>query len=172
MSLELSIAPVRTAREMQQFITFPWRVYAGDAHWVPPLLLERKRFFDVRRNPFFAHAEAVYFLAHRGGELCGTIAACIDHEYIRFQHDDVGLFGFFEVLQDHEAAARLLDAAREWLRVQRMRVMRGPFNFSTNQEVGLLVENFDDDPVVLTTYNPPYYRDMLEGYGLVKAKDL
>ncbi len=172
MSQGLIVTPVRSQREMLQFIKFPWRVYAGDPHWVPPLLWERKRFFNPQRNPFFKHAEAAYFLAHRDGELCGTIAACVDHNYVKFQNDQVGVFGFFEVQRDYEAAAQLLDAGRDWLRQHGMRVMRGPFSFSTNQEVGLLIDNFDSDPVVLTTYNPPYYQEFVERYGLVKARDL
>jgi GNAT superfamily N-acetyltransferase len=172
MSQDLVISPVRTRRELLRFIKFPWQVYAGDPHWVPPLLLERKRFFDARKNPFFAHAEAAYFVATRAGEPCGTIAAAVDRNFIQSQNDQIGIFGFFEVRRDYEAAARLLDAARTWLRERGLRLMRGPFNFSTNQEVGLLIDNFDADPVVLTTYNPPYYQEFIERYGLVKAKDL
>jgi GNAT superfamily N-acetyltransferase len=172
MGREVKVTPVRNGRDMRDFIRFPWRVYAGDQHWVPPLLFERKRFFARRHNPFFKHAETAYFIAHRNGEPCGTIAAAIDHNYVQFQKEDAGLFGFFEVLRDEEAAACLFDAAREWVRERGMRVLRGPFNFSTNQEVGLLIDNFDDDPVVLTTYNPPYYQGLVEGYGFTKARDL
>ncbi len=172
MARELMITPVRSARDMHAFIRFPWRVYSGDPHWVPPLLFERKRFFDPHRNPFFDHTEAAYFIAHRNGEPCGTIAAAVDHNFNRFHKEEAGLFGFFEVLRDQEAATRLFDTARDWVRSRNMRVLRGPFNFSTNQELGLLIDNFDHDPVVLTTYNPPYYRDLVEHYGFTKAKDL
>lgn len=172
MTEDLIVRPVRTAADMLRFIKFPWHVYADDSHWVPPLLVERKRFFDERRNPFFRHADATYFIAERNGALCGTIAGCIDHDYVRFQNDQIGVFGFFEVRNDYEAAAALLDAARAWLRERNMRVMRGPFSFSTNQEVGLLIDGFDHDPVVLTTYNPPYYQGLVERYGLTKARDL
>ena len=163
--------PVRTRRELLRFIKFPWQVYADDAHWVPPLLLERKRFFNPRHNPFFAHARAAYFIALRNGRPSGTIAAAVDDNYISFQGEPIGIFGFFEVQRDYEAAARLLDAARDWLRARGMRTMRGPLNFSTNQEAGLLIDGFDADPVVLTTYNPPYYEEFIERYGLAKAKD-
>ncbi len=172
MSQDVVITPVRTRHDMRQFIKFPWRVYAGDPHWVPPLLVERKRFFNPRHNPFFRHAEAAYFIAHRSGEPCGVIGAAIDRNYIEFQKEQAGLFGFFEVLRDYDAAARLLDAARDWVRQRGMRVLRGPFSFSTNQEVGLLIDGFDHDPVVLTTYNPPYYREYVERYGMAKARDL
>jgi len=172
MGQEVAVTQIQTQAEMLEFIKFPWRVYAGDPHWVPPLIAERKRFFNARQNPFFEHAEAAYFMARREGEPRGIIGAAIDHNYIAFQKEQAGLFGFFEVQRDYDAAARLLDAARDWLRQRRMHVMRGPFSFSTNQEVGLLIDGFDHDPVVLTTYNPPYYQEYVERYGLVKAKDL
>jgi GNAT superfamily N-acetyltransferase len=172
MGRQLTVMAVRSARDMREFIRFPWRVYAGDSHWVPPLLFERKRFFDPRHNPFFKHTQVAYFIARRDSEPCGTIAAAIDHNYVQFQKEEAGLFGFFEVLRDEEAAARLFDTARDWVRQRGMRILRGPFSFSTNQEIGLLIDNFDDDPVVLTTYNPPYYQELVEGYGFVKAKDL
>ena len=172
MSNPVTVTPLRTQEEMLRFIKFPWRVYEGDTHWVAPLLAERKRFFNPRRNPFFEHAEAAYFMAHRDGEPRGIIGAAIDRNYIAFQKEEAGLFGFFEVMRDYDAAAGLLDAARDWVRERGMHVMRGPFSFSTNQEVGLLIDGFDHDPVVLTTYNPPYYQEYVERYGLVKAKDL
>jgi GNAT superfamily N-acetyltransferase len=172
MSHTLAVTPARTQSEMRQFITFPWQVYAGDPHWVPPLLAERRRFFDAHRNPFFQHAEAAYYVARRGDEICGTIAACIDRDFNRFQNDQIGLFGFLEVRRDAYAAEQLLAAARDWVRERGMRVLRGPFNLSTNQEVGLLIDGFDHDPVVLTTYNPPYYQALVERCGLVKARDL
>jgi len=172
MSAALTVTAVRTRREMREFIRFPWRVYAGDPHWVPPLLVERTRFFDPRHNPFFRHAEAGYFIARRGREPVGTIAAAIDRNYIQFQREQIGIFGFLEVQPDAEAAEALLAAARDWTRQRGMRVLRGPLNFSTNQEAGLLIDGFDHDPVVLTTYNKPYYQEFLARAGAVKAKDL
>ena len=172
MGQAVEVTPLQTQAEMREFIKFPWRVYAGDPHWVPPLIAERRRFFNPRHNPFFEHAEAAYFTARRDGEPRGIIGAAIDRNYIEFQKEQAGLFGFFEVLRDYDAAARLLDAARDWVRARGMHVLRGPFSFSTNQEVGLLVDGFDYDPVVLTTYNPPYYQEYVERYGFVKAKDL
>ncbi len=157
---------------MQQFIRFPWRLYENDPHWVAPLLLERRRFFDARHNPFFEHAEAGYFVARRNGEIVGTIAAAVDQQFIEFHKEQTGYFGFFECRDDAEAAAALFDAAAAWLKARGMRTMRGPFNFTTNQEVGLLVDGFDYDPVVLTTYNPSYYPRLFDQCRLEKAMDL
>ncbi len=169
---EVAVRAVRGRREMREFIRLPWRVYEGDPFWVPPLLAERRRFFDRRRNPFFRQAEAEYFAPERSGRIGGTMAAFIDREDLRLHDAAAGLFGFFETIRDYDVAARLFDAARQWLGERGMRLMRGPFNFSTNHEVGLLVDGFENPPVVLTTYNPPYYREFAERYGFTKAKDL
>jgi hypothetical protein len=168
----LRVDAVGTSADMRRFIRFPWQLYANDPHWVAPLLLERKQFFNARRNPFFRHAEAAYFLARRGNEIVGTIAAAVDRNYVDFHKQPIGYFGFFEAIDDTGAAGMLFDAARSWLRSRGMQVMRGPNNFTTNQEVGLLVDGFDYDPVVLTTYNPRYYQRLYEQAGLTKAKDL
>ena len=50
--------------------------------------------------------------------------------------------------------------------------MRGPLNFSTNEEVGTLVDGFQEPPMVMMTYNPRYYPGMIESHGYTKAMDL
>lgn len=167
----VEIERVESRRQLNEFIRFPWRVYRDDEHWVPPLIREQKRFLSTA-NPFFQHAEAEYYLARKGGKTCGRISASIDWNYIDFHEEKMGCFGFFEAFDDFEAASRLLDTARDRLTEKGMEVMRGPFNFTTNHECGLLVDGFDTAPVMLTTYNPPYYARLLEQYGLKKARDL
>ena len=108
----------------------------------------------------------------RDGRVTGRIAAILDRNFNRFQDEEAGFFGFFECVNDQEAATALLQAAREWLLARGARIMRGPVNPSTNYECGLLVDGFDSSPMVMMTYNPPYYAALLEGAGLRKAKDL
>jgi ribosomal protein S18 acetylase RimI-like enzyme len=167
----MEIHRVQSRRDLLEFIEFPWQVYRGDKHWVPPLIKEQEKFLGPP-NPFFKHAEAEYYLARVGGKTCGRISLSIDHNYINFQNEKMGCFGFFEAFNDYEVAARLLDTVRDRLREKGMEVMRGPFNFTTNQECGLLVDNFESDPMILTTYNPRYYVALMERYGLRKARDL
>ncbi|HNP70917.1 MAG TPA: hypothetical protein PLO33_05260 [Kouleothrix sp.] len=167
----LVIEPVASARAKSRFIMFPWQVYAGNPAWVPPLLSERKRTFDPAVNPFFKHAEVQLFVARRGSQDAGTIAAIVNHAYTSVQHEDVGFFGFFEVRRDAEAAAALLAAAEDWLRARGLRTVRGPINFATDNESGLLLDAFDQPPILMTAYNPPYYREYIEGAGYSKAMD-
>ncbi len=92
----------------------PWfAIYANDPHWVPPLLIERKRFFDPRRNPYFKVADVQCFVARREGRDVGTIATVVDHAHQKHERG-TGFFGFFEFIDDLEVAAALLGAAREW----------------------------------------------------------
>jgi len=84
----------------------------------------------------------------------------------------MGAFGFFEVVKDYAVAQELLDAALEWLREREVEVVRGPLSFSMNHECGLLIEGFNESPLIMMPYNPPYYQEFLERYGFVKAKDL
>jgi len=169
---ELQISPVRTESELMAFITLPWEVYRGDPYWVPPLISERRTFLDPAQNPFFEHARAEYFLARRDGRTVGTIGAFTNDLYNEFQEVNTGFFGFFEVLDDPEAAAALLETAERWAAERGHATILGPAQFSTNDECGLLVDGFADRPRILMTYNPPRYREYLESRGYAKAMDL
>jgi GNAT superfamily N-acetyltransferase len=168
----VQITEVRNADELEQFITFPWQVYRSDPYWVPPLISERKRFLDPAHNPFFEHGEATFYLARRDGRLVGTIGAFSNRAYNQVHHDRSGFFGFYEVLDDLEAARQLLAAAEARGKAAGHDQLLGPMQYSTNDELGLLIEGFEDPPRILMTYNPPRYREYLEGAGYSKAMDL
>jgi GNAT superfamily N-acetyltransferase len=169
---EVQISPVGGDSDLMAFITFPWEVYRGDPCWVPPLIGERRSFLDRTKSPFFQHARAEYFLARRGGKVVGTIAAFTNDLYNQFQRVNTGFLGFFEVLEDREAAAALLATAEDWARKAGHTSILGPAQFSTNDECGLLVDGFDDPPRILMTYNPPRYRTYLESAGYRTAMNL
>lgn len=171
-SKPFEVRPVRGRSELQAFIRLPWRLYRDSAEWVPPLISERKRHLDKRRNPFFEHAEAEYFLAWRDGEPIGRITAHVDHRFNEFQNNRWGLFGFFECERDPVVAAGLLDTAESWLRHRDRDRMVGPLDFSTNHECGVLVEGHEFKPQILENWHHPYYRELLEGQGMTKAMDL
>jgi len=169
---DVEIRPVRTRRDVGAFIRLPWRLYQGCANWVPPLISERKRHLDRRRNPFFEHAEAEYFLAWRGSRPVGRITAQVDHRLNELRDNRWGQFGFFESERDPAVARALLASAEAWLRERGRDRMVGPFDFTTNHECGLLVEGHERLPQILENWHHHYYRDLLEGEGLVKAMDL
>lgn len=168
----MEIVQVTDRKGMDEFILFPWKVYEGNPHWVPPLISE-VRFVLSKKNPFFEHAEACLFLAMENGKIVGRNAAIIDRNYNDFHNERTGFFGYFECMPGRpDAAASLMDAAASWLGVRGMERMLGPMNPSTNDECGFLLEGFDLPPMIMMPYTPPYYLDYMEGYGMQKAKDL
>ena len=172
MQNKVSIQPWEIKSNLTEFIKFPWQVYKDDPNWVPPLVVERKEFFDKKKNPFFKHADVIFYLAKRNGKTVGRIAGIVNYKHIETHQEKTGFFGCFECVQDYAVAKLLLDTVREWLKSKGMEIMRGPANFSSNEEWGFLTEGFDSPPVIMMTYNPPYYLEFMESYGMVKAKDL
>jgi GNAT superfamily N-acetyltransferase len=172
MSAALSIVPLQP-HAVKAFITFPWRVYAGDACWIPPLIMERKKFLNPRKNPFFQHAEVQLFLAQQGQDIVGRIAAVVNHAHNHYHHERAGFFGLFECLSQEKIATALLDEAAAWVHKRGATFLRGPINLSTNElDCGLLVEGFDSPPVFQSSYNPPYYATYIETNGFTPCKDL
>ena len=169
---KVQVTRVQDALEKDRFIKFQWQIYRNDLHWVPPLVMERHDLLDPRKNPFYEHADVALFLARRGGEIVGRIAAIEDRNYNAFRKAKTAYFGLFECVNDREVAAALVGAARTWARSRGLDALLGPMNLSTNCEVGLLVEGFDSDPYIQMSYNPRYYGELLEACGLKKAKDL
>jgi GNAT superfamily N-acetyltransferase len=165
---------VRGRAKLRRFIRLPWRLYSGDAAWVPPLIADVRAILDRRRHPFHRHAETEYFLAWRGREPVGRIAATINHRHDEFHGERAGFFGFFETEDDEDVARALLAAAEAWLRERGATFCRGPLSFSTNEEAGLgvLIDGFEHPPVIQMAHTLPYYPRLLESAGYVKAKDL
>jgi len=147
-------------------------LHARDPLWVPPLRRDVATLLSRSKNPFFEHAEAEYFLAERGGEGVGRIAAIANRLHNETHGDRVGFFGFFECVDDQAVADALFAAAAEWLRARGFDTMRGPASFSVNDECGLLVDGFETPPTLMMPHNPRYYVTVLERAGFTKAKDL
>lgn len=140
--------------------------------WVPPLRMEVTDLLNRRKNPFFDHAVAVYFLATRAGEVVGRIAAIHNQLHNEVHADRVGFFGFFDCIREQAVATALIEAAAGWLRGRGLDTLRGPASFSTNDECGLLIEGFDTPNSIMMPHNPPWYQEFMAGAGLQKAKDL
>jgi GNAT superfamily N-acetyltransferase len=172
--MSLAIVPVRSKREFKEFIALPWRIYspAKHPHWVPPLRLMVQDALDTKKNPFYQRASRELWLALRDGEPVGRIAAIENPMHNEFHHDRVGFFGFFESVDDQAVASALFETAAGWLRERGLDAMRGPMSPSTNQECGLLVGGYDEHPMFLTPWNPPYYEPLITGAGLAPVKDL
>jgi GNAT superfamily N-acetyltransferase len=167
----IEVVEVESKKDLDDFIKFPFTLYSNDRNYVPPLIREMRMNLSDK-NPFFLHATARFFLAKKEGRVAGRIAAIVNRRHIEFHKEQAGFFGFFESSQDQEVASALLERVAGSLRKEGMQIMRGPMNFSTNEECGFLLEGFDSPPMLMTPYNPSYYHDLMEKCGLEKSKDL
>ena len=147
-------------------------MYREDPNWVPPLRRDVYELIDVQRHPFHKHAKVELFLARAGDRVVGRIAAIDNHLHKVHHPDNTGFFGMFETEPDPRISKALFAAAAGWLRKRGFDNMRGPASFSLNEEAGLLVEGFEGPPVVMMTYNPPWYEEHVVAEGFVKSKDL
>jgi GNAT superfamily N-acetyltransferase len=168
----VTVRPVEGNRDLKRFIELPYRLRREDPQWVPPLRYERRQFLDRSKNPYFEHAEAEYFLAERDGEVVGRITAQVDRRWDEFQGGSDGMFGFLEFENDPEVARALVAAAAGWVRQRGRNRLLGPMDFTTNDECGILVDGYEDPPIVLQLWHPPYYEELLEGLGMTKAMDM
>lgn len=168
----VEIVTVKSRADRRRFLQLPWKLYAKDPHWIPPLRMNQEELLGFRAHPFYDNAEGQAFYAMLNGECVGRIFAVIDRGHNEYYNENRGFFGFFESIESHEVAGALFDAARNWLRQRGMTTFRGPVNPSMNYECGLLIEGFDSPPTFMMTYNPPYYADLFEAQGLTKSHDL
>ena len=168
----LVIRAVRGRRDLKRFVKVPFRIHKDHPLWVPPLVVERMQFLNPRRNPYFEHAQAELFIAERDGEPVGRVSAQIDSRWDEYQGGNTGMFGFFETVNDPEVAGGLLDTAAGWLAERGRDRILGPMDFTTNDELGILIEGYDRAPMILQPWHPPYYRELIEAHGYGKAMDL
>ena len=168
---EIEVSQARSPADRNAFIRFPWRIYKDDHAWVPPLIIERKAFFDRNSHPFYEHGDAALFLARQNGEVVGRIMASDDPRYNEHQSSNVGCFGLFECIDNLEVTAALFEAAAAWIRQKGRTEIIGPIDYSTNYTCGLLIDGFAHSPTLLTTHNPPYYENLVERCGFTKVMD-
>ena len=171
--MAFSIKEVKTPADKKQFIRLPWKVYGDSSIWVPPLISERKKFLDPTVNPFFKDSKVDLFLVVSNNRtVVGRVALIENYAHNKKLSQRVGFFGMFEVINNKQASNLLLGEAEKWCQEKQLNKLVGPVNLSTNHECGLLVDGFDIPPVIGMPYNPPYYSNLLEGWGLEKLKDL
>ena len=170
--MRIRVQPVSTRPEMNEFIKCPLSLYRNDPCFVPHLTAERKHFFSAR-NPIFNFTEAAYFLARDElGSTAGRVTAHINRRHNEFAGERTGFFGFFECVERLDAARALMQTAEAWLHQRGMSAIRGPFNFSTNEECGFLARGFDSMPAFMMPHTKRCYLDFMAELGYSSAKDL
>jgi GNAT superfamily N-acetyltransferase len=147
----LAVKPVQSWWDRRAFLNYPWELYRGDPNWIPPLRDNQKELLNYKHHPFYDDAEIQTFLARRGNQVVGRIAAIVNHAHNKKYKEQRGFFGFFECEDNVETARGLFEAAKAWLRDKGMTALRGPMNPSMNYECGLLIEGFDSPPTFMMT---------------------
>lgn len=168
--------PVRRVTDragLNAWLAVPDAVFAGDPHYIPPLRMNERRRLARRSNPFFRFADVEMFVAFNAhGVPVGRISAQINRRYLEHHGNAVGHFGFFETVDDGDVAAALLQNASQWLAERGVLRMEGPFNFSINEESGLLIDGFESPPAMMMPHARRWQSGYLEADGFSPVMDL
>lgn len=164
------VKPVSNRIQRRQFITFPWRVYQADPHWVPPLIPERRKVIHPRQGHFFERGEADFFIAYQDGKPVGTICAAEDPPVNRQRKKKECIFGFLEYIKDYQVFECLIQRAVEWARKRGLTSLYGPWNLDYEDGYGVLVEGWNRPPALMCGHSPPYYPRFMERIGFQPAR--
>lgn len=171
--MKLETVKVVSKKDLDKFISFANSLYKDNPFWVSPLKKEQINFFDKDKNPFFEHSKAqLFYVQDENKKILGRISAHTNRMHNNFHNDNKGFFGFFECVNDYNVAKLLLDSASNWLKENNCNIISGPFNFTTNDECGMLIEGFESSPFIMMPHNFQYYSNLFEDYGFQKAMDL
>ncbi len=164
--MKYTIEEVLNEKQAKEFLLLPVSLYKNDENWVRPLDNDITKVFDPAKNPFFKHGECTRWLLRDEKGCCvGRVASFIDKSSCHLDSYSVGGMGFFECINDQEAAFMLFDRCRAWLEERGMESMEGPVNFGERNEWwGLLVDGFKP-PVFQMPYTHKYYVPFFENYG-------
>ncbi|MEQ8900703.1 MAG: N-acetyltransferase [Roseovarius sp.] len=168
---QIALVEARSRQTVNDFLHLPERIYAGDAAWVAPLMFEQKqRVFE--NKPLFEHCEVAAWVAYRNGTPVGRITAQLDQMQPEDEAGKIGYFGMLEAIDERAVFDALFETAQDWLRARGAASVRGPYNLSINEDLGLLVDNFDDPPFIMMGHAPRYYSGRVEEQGFETVKDL
>ncbi len=171
MTASYKVSRVNGSKDQSEFLNLAWRIYKDDPNWVPPLRMSIMELVGFRKHPFYDNATIENFLVRKDGVVVGRISAIVNHGHNKRFEEKRGFFGFFECINDQQAASALFAAACKHLVSQGMTDVRGPCNPGLNYEVALLVDGFDTPPTFQMTYNPPYYEKLIVSCGFAKCED-
>ncbi|HTI31275.1 MAG TPA: N-acetyltransferase [Sphingomonas sp.] len=176
MAADITLRPVLTKADRKAFVDLPFRLYANDPNWVPPLKGEALGLITPEKNGWYSHAKAQLFLAERGGQVVGRISAHIDTLALTMPADKgfgpgTGQWGLMEA-ESEDIFKLLIAKAEDWLRGEGMTRVLGPISQSIWEEPGLLVQGFDHPPTVMMGHAKPEYQGWIERAGYTPVKTL
>ncbi len=169
--MAITIKKVTTRRELEKFIRFNYEMYKDSRYSVPDLFDDMLNTFNKQKNAAFEFCEADYFLAYRGGEIVGRVAAIINHRANETWKKKEVRFGWIDFINDVEVSDALINAVEQWGRERGMEYIQGPLGFTDFDAEGMLVEGFDQLGTMATIYNHPYYPEHMGRMGFEKDAD-
>lgn len=164
--IEIREIDLTNSKEKKSFVDFDYQVYENNPYWIAPLRMDINDRLNPKKHPFYLKGSICAFMAYRDGKAVGRICAIENQQYNEFHKSNIGFFGFFECLEDYEVAEALLKKVQEYHSGKGYSTLQGPVNPSTNYESGLLIDGFEDMPKIMMVYNPPYYQEYFERFGL------
>lgn len=164
----IHIKKVMNNKQRNSFIKFPFKLYADNPYWVPPLLSDEKFTLDENKNPAFDFSESQLWLAYKDGEIVGRIAGIISHSYIEKWGKKYARFGWIDFIDDIEVSTALLETVENWAKEKGMDAIHGPLGFCDLDCQGMLIKGFEELGTFITIYNFPYYMEHMHKLGYVK----
>lgn len=168
--MTIEVRKVETKKDLKAFVKFPFSLYKDSKYWVPPVIMDEMDTLNKDKNPVFDNAEAHYFLAFKGPEIVGRIAAIINRFETEKQQLKKMRFGWFDTIDDIEVSKALMAKVEEIGKQNKLEFIEGPMGFSNLDKVGVLTEGYDSIGNMATWYNYPYYVEHLKHLGFQPEK--
>ena len=165
MDQNLTLKVVKSSKDFDAFVRFPFDLYRYNSHWVPPLIKDEIETINPNTNPVYQNAKARFFLALRGEKVVGRIASIINWIEVNKVGKSKVRFGWFDVIDDLEVSKLLLEQVRLFGEEHNLKTIEGPMGFSNLDKAGMLIEGFEERNTMITLYNAPYYKNHLEALG-------
>ncbi len=169
--MTVSIKPVKSKSDLGRFIKFQYKLYKGNKYWCPPMRMDEWNTLDPKKNPAFEFCESQYFLAYKGNELVGRVAAIINKTSNIRWNEKLVRFGWIDFIDDIEVSTALIETVIKWGKTKGMMGIHGPLGFSDMDNEGMLIQGFEELATLASIYNYPYYVDHMVKLGFEKAAD-
>jgi hypothetical protein len=167
----IRIKVVVSAKDYQDFVELPFRLYKNNPYWVPPIKQDELKSLKPETNPAYGFCDIKLWLAEDNGKIVGRIAAIINNSYNKLKGIKAGRFSRFECINDFNAASALFKTAEDWISSMKMEMVHGPLGFSNLDTQGLLIEGFEYIQAIGSVYHMEYYHDFIKQLGYKKESD-
>lgn len=169
--MSLAIKEVNSKSDVKKFVKFQYELYKGDKFWIPPMISDEEKILKAETNPAYEFCDVKLFLAYKGDQCVGRIAAIINHPFNEKCACKYGRFSRIEFIDDKEVSKALIDNAVKWFREKGMEYIHGPLGFTNLDNQGMLIEGFDYLPAVASVYHKSYYKEHFDELGFEKEND-